>query len=301
MQQGMIFNIQRFSIHDGPGIRTTVFLKGCPLNCRWCSNPESKSRHRELLYNPRNCKRCHSCVAVCPEHAISVREDGYIQIDRNSCTRCEACTKVCLPAALYMEGRLVTVGDLMEEVLKDRAFYEKSGGGVTVSGGEPFFQPEFLLSFLRALKGAGIHTTIETTGFTAREALSHTLPFIDLLYFDLKHPDSVKHREKTDVGNERILENLAFALASGKDVVVRIPVIPGFNNTPEAVAGYMELFHTLKVRQAHLLPFHQYGAGKYDLMGLPYEYRDTPNMEKEALAGMKTSLEQAGCQVQLGG
>ncbi len=301
MQQGMIFNIQRFSIHDGPGIRTTVFFKGCPLNCRWCSNPESQSRHRELLYNPRNCRRCHSCVAACPEKAISVREDGYIQIDRNACTRCEACTKVCLPRALYMEGRLVTAGELVEEAIKDRPFYEKSGGGVTVSGGEPLFQAEFLLEFLQALKDEGIHTTVETTGFASREAFESVLPFIDLLYYDLKHPDSVKHRDKTGVGNERILENLAFAIASGKEMVVRIPVIPGFNNTPEAIAGYVELFQKLGIRQAHLLPFHQYGAGKYDLMGIPYEYRDTPNMEKEELADMKTSLEATGCQVQLGG
>jgi len=301
MTEGMVSNIQRFSIHDGPGIRTAVFFKGCPLRCAWCANPETQRTQAELLYNARDCRHCYACVAACPERAVSPREDGSVRIDRQKCTLCGACVRACNYGALYFEGRPYTVEELLEEVRKDRSFYEKSGGGVTISGGEPFFQPAFLLEFLKALGGEGIHTAVETSGFAPEEIFLSALPDIRLLFYDLKHPDSAQHRRMTGAGNERILSNLSAALEHGADVIVRIPVIPGYNDTPEATAAYREIFRSLGVKAVHLLPFHGYGAGKYDLMDIPYAYRDTPSTAKEQLEGMRAALAADNRFVQIGG
>ncbi|MDD3337748.1 MAG: glycyl-radical enzyme activating protein [Lachnospiraceae bacterium] len=298
--KGIVFNIQRFSIHDGPGIRTTVFLKGCPLNCRWCANPESKAPHRELLHTEKTCVHCGSCVAVCPNHALTLEEGRLVQ-KREKCAQCFACAKACPVHALQVEGDVCTVEELLVEVKKDEAFYKKSGGGVTLSGGEPLLQREFTLAFLKRLKAEGMHTTIETTGFASPEYFRSILEYVDMLYIDCKHPDSAEHERMTDVPNERVLENLEYAAAAGQEMVVRIPVIPHFNDAPEVTRQYIDLFRSIHIKQVHLLPFHQLGLAKWRALGQPYLFENEQNMKKEMLLPMKAMFEAAGIQAQIGG
>lgn len=300
MIQGLVFNIQRFCLHDGPGIRTNVFFKGCPLNCQWCSNPESQNICAEIAFNRRKCTQCLKCVDACPNGGILKLEDG-LRIDREKCMLCLNCINACYARALYIEGENYTVDELLTEVLKDLEFYKRSGGGVTLSGGEPLMQKEFVLEFLKTLKRHEIHVVAETTGCVDSESFNKMIGLIDILYFDVKHPDSAKHKEMTGEGNEQILHNLEIAVKSGREVVARLPVIQGYNNLKEAVNGYISLFYKTGVRKIHLLPFHNYGAGKYEMLGLDYAYKNTPNMEKEELTSMRDLLIQAGFEVQIGG
>jgi pyruvate formate lyase activating enzyme len=300
MIRGLVFNIQRFCLHDGPGIRTNVFFKGCPLNCRWCSNPESKNNRAEIVFNSRKCILCLKCIDACPNGGIIKTEDG-MRIDRDQCVMCLKCIDACVARALYIEGENYTVDELLAEVLKDSEFYKKSGGGVTLSGGEPLMQKDFVLEFLKALKKHEIHVVAETTGCIDSESFKQLIGMIDILYFDVKHPDNAKHKDMIGEGNEQILHNLEFAVKSGREVVARLPVIREYNNSQEAVDGYIRLFRKTGLKKIHLLPFHNYGAGKYEMLGLNYEYRNTPNMEKEELAPMRDVLMKAGFEVQIGG
>jgi len=297
---GRIFNIQRYSLHDGPGIRTTVFFKGCPLSCKWCGNPESQSSAAELCYDVVKCARCSACNRTCPTGSISFDESGgVIVINRETCTRCFRCVAVCPSRALFAEGTEYSVQSLMDEVQKDRVFYETSGGGVTLSGGEPLLQKDFVLAFLKELKACGLHVTVETSGQTG--FLEEALPFIDLLYFDVKHYDSGKHRAMTGAGNEQILENLKLAVSSGVELVARIPVIPGFNDSEKDWEMFYGLLRELGIINVHLLPFHQLGMGKYERMGLEYAFRSIPPMEREQLSDMQKTFAVSGMNTQIGG
>lgn len=298
--KGLIFNIQRFSIHDGPGIRTTVFFKGCPLNCRWCANPESKLPEKQIIHTPSSCIRCLSCVNVCPAHAI-VLEDGSVRLRNDRCTHCLSCVAACPTHALSAEGQEYTLDELIAEVKRDLPFMEKSGGGVTLSGGEPLLQKAFTLNFLKRLKEEHIHTVVETTAYTDTEYFKQLIPYVDLFYIDLKHPDDDLHRCMTDVSNQIILEHIRYAVLSEKDVVVRIPVIPRFNHSVGTAQRYTEVLTELGVTTVHLLPFHQMGLGKWEALGLDYLYRNDRNMRKEEVSEMKAVFERAGFQVQIGG
>ncbi len=204
---GTILHLQRLSTEDGPGIRTTVFYKGCPLSCHWCHNPESISIKPQVQWMKVHCIGCHTCIEVCPQHGLSAQPDG-IHRDLEVCTACGTCVEDCPSNAMEMLGKKVEIDELVTELLKDRAYFEKSGGGVTLSGGEPTLQPAFTLELLRSLKERGIQTALDTCGLCSPETLSELLPFVDVLLYDLKLADSVQHREWTGVGNERILENL---------------------------------------------------------------------------------------------
>lgn len=296
--EGTVFNIQKFSIHDGPGIRTTVFLKGCPLDCRWCANPESKSTVTELLHTPKLCAGCGSCVAACPEGGLRL-EGTTLHMDREKCRGCLACVAACPTHALTAQGERYTVEQVLDVVLQDKAFYQRSGGGVTLSGGEPLYQHDFALALLRACKDAGLHTTVETTGYV--DHFEDFLPYIDLLYMDCKHPDSARHQEMTGVPNEPILDNMRRAVRSGKQVVARIPVIPRFNHSVEIARQYVPLLQDIGVNTVHLLPFHQMGLGKWEALGLDYEYADDPNMKPEEVEPMQQVFLQAGFAAQIGG
>ena len=282
---GIIFNIQKFSINDGPGIRTTVFLKGCPLHCRWCSNPESQSALPQVLRDPKQCIGCHHCVAACPEHAVTLDETNALHFaPDNHCADCGRCVRECPAQALEIAGEKKTVQQVLDVVLQDRPFYEESGGGLTLSGGEMLLQPEFSLELLKAAKEEGIHTCCETTAFAAPDIFDRLLPYLDTLYIDMKHADAAKHAEYTGVPNGLCLENLAHAIAAGKDVLVRIPVIPGFNNSRADAEHMAERLAAIHAPRCQLLPFHQFGENKYDLLGRAYAYHDVTALTKDALA-----------------
>ena len=232
---GIVFNIQKFSVNDGPGIRTAVFLKGCPLRCRWCSNPESQRTKIQILWDTKKCIRCHHCVTVCPAHAISF-DNNDLRIDHDRCQSCGKCARECPARALVKEGQVKTVQQVLDVCLQDVPFYEESGGGVTLSGGEMLAQPEFAKAMYRALKEEGIHTCCETTGAASPALFREVVRDVDLLLFDVKHWDPQKHREYTGVTNELPYANMKYAISAGKDVLPRIPVIPGFNDSPEDAA-----------------------------------------------------------------
>ena len=295
---GIITNIQRFSLHDGPGIRTIVFFKGCPLSCKWCANPESLDPESALGYDFIKCIGCSACLDVCPNAALERGGEGII-IDTARCEACFSCTAVCPGHALYAEGTEYTIKQLMDEVLKDRPYFYKSGGGITLSGGEPLMQYEFAREFLRELKKAGINTIVETCGYTAN--FNDFIPYIDEIYFDVKHFDPAVHISGTGIDNALIVENLYAAVQKGKHVVARIPVVPDFNFERKNWDGLAGLLQDAGVKEAHLLPFHQLGSGKYKTMGLDYTYEKYRSIEKNELEEMKEFFTGRKIKTQIGG
>lgn len=279
---GTIFNIQKFSIHDGPGIRTVVFFKGCPLHCQWCSNPESQLMKRQILWNSKNCVHCRSCQSTCPHNAISLNL-SQIQIDNTLCQGCIQCVQTCPNKALSYEGEQKTVQEVLDIVLQDQAFYEESDGGITLSGGEFLLQPNFAKNLLISAKEEGLHTCCETTGFANSKIFLDCIEHLDMLLFDVKHWDEKKHIQATGVSNKPILENLKIAIQHNKNVLVRIPVIPGFNNSLTDAAMFCELFHQMGINTCQLLPFHQFGESKYPLLNKNYIYSNQPSLHQEDL------------------
>ena len=264
-----IFNIQHFSTEDGPGIRTTVFFQGCPLRCLWCSNPESQKPERQLAHRAPLCIRCGKCIEVCPHGALSVR-DGAIAVDRSRCDVCGSCVSVCPGHAMFFYGEPKTLTEVFGEVKRDAGYYADSGG-VTCSGGECMLQWEFVAALFRRCKAEGIHTTLDTCGQFSPEALDAVRDLTDLVLFDLKHIDSAAHQSYTGVGNERILRNLEACVRSGLRVWIRIPVIPGYNDSEENLRASADFIRDLDpTLHVDLLPYHRFGEGKYSMLGLPY-------------------------------
>lgn len=271
--QGTIFNIQHYSIHDGPGIRTTVFLKGCPLRCFWCQNPESQAARPQLFFNADRCQGCSLCVQACPEGAIEIVGDRS-RTNRNLCRGSGRCVQVCPHEARSLMGRTVTAGEVFEQVAADEVFYRGSGGGVTISGGEPLFQPEFTISLLKLCREAGIHTALDTSGYARWETMKRVLAHVDLVLYDLKHMDPDAHRRYTAVSNELILEN---AKKIGRElsipILARLPLVPGYNDSAENVAATARfVVSALGLSTVvHLLPYHRLGEAKYDRLERPGE------------------------------
>lgn len=296
---GMIFNIQKFSINDGPGIRTVVFFKGCPLKCTWCANPESQEPRLQILWDAKKCLHCETCVRSCPTQAVRA-VDGKIFVDHKKCSGAGVCSEggICIekcPAhALKPEGQRKTVAQIVEVVMQDLPFYEESGGGVTLSGGEATMQPEFAIELLRALKSKNIHTAIETTGFASPAIFRRIIEYVDLLLFDIKHWDENRHREKTGVSNATILQNMKFAIDAGKDVLPRLPVIPNYNDSTDDAEGFVRRLREVGATKVQLLPFHQFGESKYSMLGRDYEFSHVKGLHPEDLRDFQKVFVDAG-------
>ncbi|POP46274.1 glycyl-radical enzyme activating protein [Superficieibacter electus] len=297
--EGVLFNIQRYSLHDGPGIRTIPFFKGCPLACKWCSNPESQRPQPELIYKKNDCIRCGKCIEVCPQNALS--PDNPYFVDRERCVQCGECTKVCPTQALEMKGKRMTVNEVIRELQKEENLFRRSGGGVTLSGGEPLAQPEFARELLKACKAKGWHTAIETTGFTTKEVVEDVFPWIDLALTDIKAINPTVHEQNTGVNNSRILENL-LRISFITKVIVRIPLVPGVNDNEEEIRSIAEFAKLMSgVDTIHLLPYHTFGENKYTLLGRIYPMGDTPSLAENKIEKLKKIIESMGFHCHIGG
>ncbi|MEG0961305.1 MAG: glycyl-radical enzyme activating protein [Lachnospiraceae bacterium] len=296
---GTVFDIQRFSLHDGPGIRTIVFLKGCPLSCQWCSNPESQNRNPVIMYKKEDCLHCGRCITVCKRGAISPDNPGYI--DRNLCSGCGECANACPAGALVLKGKTMSVQQVIRELKKDATTYRRSGGGITLSGGEPLVQYEFASELLQACKGQGWNTAIETTGIGSKEAVEQVIPYVDTVLLDIKSMDKQQHEKFTGIENQLVIEN-APRISQISNTVIRVPVVPGFNYSIEAIKAIAEFAKTLTgIRTIHLLPYHTYGENKYDLLGREYALKEIKALKPEELEECKRAVESYGFQCIIGG
>ncbi|MEN6368871.1 MAG: glycyl-radical enzyme activating protein [Thermotogota bacterium] len=269
---GVVFDVKRFAIHDGPGVRTTVFLKGCPLRCAWCHNPESQERGPELLFWNERCVGCGACVSTCPHGAIVLPASGAKpETDRTRCTACGACVAVCNPRARTITGTTCTIDGLLTEVDRDALFYDQSRGGITLSGGEPLAQPEFSAELLRACQERRIHTAVDTCGFADEEALAAVAAHTDLFLYDVKLLDDERHRLWTGVSNTTILENLRWLSSEGKHLWIRYPLIPGVNDSEQDLMGLGRFVSRLPgVEAVQILPYHVAGERKFEHLGRRY-------------------------------
>jgi pyruvate formate lyase activating enzyme len=298
---GMILDIKKFAIHDGPGIRTTVFFKGCPLECWWCHNPESRDPAPEPVYRAARCIRCGRCVEACDAGAITMTDDGPA-VDDGRCRFSLACVEACPPEARQIIGRDMTVAEVMEEITGDVVFYDESGGGVTMSGGEPLAQPEFLGRLLLACRGAGIHTTLDTTGHAPPEVLDSVADDVDLFLYDLKLMDDARHRKYCGASNDLILENLRRLSGDGREIIVRVPLVPGITDDEanlEAIGSFvasLPAHHPLDI-----LPYQRLGIDKYDMMKRPCPLRDLQPPGDEAVESAVRVLAHSGGRIMVRG
>ncbi len=292
-QTGLVFDVQRFSLDDGPGIRTIVFLKGCPLRCLWCHNPEGLCARPEILYTPDHCTGCGRCAAACDNGCHTIA-DGVHVFRRENCTACGKCADACLNEALRLAGRRRTVDDVLEEVLLDRPFYEQSGGGLTVSGGEPLLQADFAAALLRAAKESGLNTCVETSGFGSAEALDAVAAQTDLFLFDIKETDAQRHPGCTGVPLAPISANLKRLAERQKPVILRCPIIPGCNDRTDHFAAVAALANEMpNVREIHVEPYHPWGRDKYDQLDRAPGYDRATPPDKEVAEGWATAIRAA--------
>ena len=299
---GVIFHIMRFSVHDGPGIRTAVFFKGCPLGCWWCHNPESQSFEPEILYSPDRCRLCGDCAAACPHGAIE--RTGERMTVSGDCRLCGTCVDACGADARSVAGRTMTVTEIMAEIERDVVFFDESGGGVTFTGGEPLGQPELLEALLARCRERRIHTTIETCGAAARESVLRIGGKADLILYDLKMLGPGRHAQFTGAPNRNILENLEALVAAGRPVTVRIPVVPGINDSAadvRAACDYLAKLSRLRLTRVELLPYHRAGTEKYRRLGREYVMEPTAAPAHAAMLGIAAEMEAAGIPVKIAG
>jgi len=295
---GLISGIERFAIHDGPGIRTLVFMKGCPLRCLWCSSPHTQKYTPELLYDATQCVECNTCVETCALNAISLSHETGVSVDAILCDYCGKCAENCPAKALELVGKKVTPDELVKEVSKDSAFFRRSKGGVTVGGGEPTFQAEFVAQFLALCKRQFYHTAIETCGYCQQAKLESLLEHLDLVYMDIKHMDDTRHRELTGVSNHLILKN-AQRVAQVRPLILRVPVIPGCNDNVDNIKATAKFASGLgkNLLKIELLPYHQFGLNTYIRMGRDYLLRDTEPPKRDQMEQLRQTIETYGVKV----
>lgn len=287
--QGTVSNIERYTLHDGPGIRTTVFLKGCPLRCLWCSNPESQESHPEIIYIKDRCSGCGRCLEVCEQNAI-VQESEFTPVKflYDLCNGCGLCVEQCAPEALTIAGKEMTAEAVCEVAARDILFYKHSQGGITLSGGEPLAQPEFSAEVLRLCQQKGIHTAIQTCGYAPINNLKKVVPFIDLIIYDIKHMNDKEHKRLTGVSNKLILENLRFLSAQRKRIIIQMALIPGFNDSAENMRAVFDLVKSLQsVEGLSLLSYHTLGVAKYHRLGREYQL---PNLSQTSKAYLEKKM-----------
>lgn len=299
-----IFNIQKYSIYDGPGIRTLVFFQGCPLRCLWCSNPEGQAFEPMILFNSNLCTSCGSCVPVCPEHLHAYSGTPPLHtVDHDGCTGCGACAHVCPQRALALGGKAMSVDEILAVVLEDREFYETSGGGVTVGGGEPLVQWLAVSALLDVCQREGVSSALETSGHAEAEVIRHIAPRVNLFLYDIKHMDSQRHRELTGVGNERVLKNLTWLLENGYNVRVRMPLVNGCNadeNEMRARGAFLAPWKDCAhFKGVDLLPYHKLGIHKYARLGRSYALDTCTPLDEERLSRLKAIFEEAAITVSI--
>jgi pyruvate formate lyase activating enzyme len=292
--RGRIFDIQKFSLHDGTGIRTLVFLKGCPLACAWCSNPEGQAFSAELVYSRDRClgtSECDRCMQACPAGAIGQDADGKVKIDRQLCDSCAVCAYVCPSEALQVSGDLVSLDHVMRVVEEDSGFYVRSGGGLTLSGGEPLSQADFVKKLLVTARSRGLDTVIETSGLCRWETLAEIAPLVDQIFYDIKCMDAEKHQRTTGVSNAGILENFRRLRRSFPEisVIVRTPVVPGVNDSEEEIGAIVEFVNAAGGAAGYeLLPYHRFGEAKYGKLGKTYPLKDTDPPAEERMTALRS-------------
>ena len=298
--KGIISEIERYAVKDGPGIRTVVFFKGCPLKCIWCANPETQKNTHQLMYWPTRCIGCKKCIQICPQKALSWNTTG-IMINRSNCISCNVCTNTCNSQALTMSGELKNVEEVLDTIKKDNSFYQVSGGGVTFSGGEATYQKDFLIQLAQRCKDEGISTCIETCGYASQEVYQDLLPYIDYFFFDLKLINEKAHKKYTGVSNKLILSNFCYLQDAGADVTVRIPIIPGINNTESNINDSI-LFLLEHAPGCHvsLLPYHRLGASKYSKLDMHYSLEELAPPSDEEMQSLKDLFVKHGFYVTIG-
>lgn len=300
MNTANIFNIQKFSVHDGPGIRTTIFFKGCPLSCHWCHNPESQSIKKQMLYDKDKCTLCGMCVKVCPENAITI-ENNVLTTDESKCTYCKKCEIYCIPGARQVAGKLYTVDEILKEALKDRVFYEQSKGGVTLSGGEPLVQIDFVLELLKRLKQEKIHTAVDTCGAVAFEHFERAAKFTDLFLYDIKLMDDEKHIFFTGVSNKLILDNLEKLSKIHDNINIRMVIIEGVNADEKHIQDTIAFLKGLEIKKINLLPYHDIAKHKYKKLSMEYKDEKMSKPSDEKMEELKNMLINEGYTVKIGG
>lgn len=302
--KGKILNIQKFSIHDGPGIRTTVFMKGCPLKCRWCHNPESISFGMDIMIDRDKCISCGSCADHCESGALKMIEGPkgvFLEADSSLCTDCGKCELFCLSEAITIVGKDMEVEKVFKEVLKDRVFYEESKGGVTFSGGEPLTQVDFLVDILKKLKAERIHTAVDTCGYVSFENFEKVMDYTDVFLYDLKIADEKKHLEYTGVSNKIIIENLQKLSNSGAQINIRMILVDGVNTSDEDIEKAVEILKSINVSHINILPYHNISTHKYKKLGLKYEESGMKVPSNARMEEIKKSFENKGYKVVVGG
>ncbi len=298
---GTVFDIKKFSIHDGPGIRTTIFLKGCPLSCLWCHTPESQSPHHEIQYFEYRCILCEDCASVCPNNAISFADDIRTW-DADICQFCGKCAEVCPTEAIQLVGEEATLAEIMQEIEKDVIYYDQSGGGVTFSGGEPLQQVDFLCDLLKKAKAHEIHTAVDTSGLAPWSSLEKILPYTDLFLYDLKIIDDEAHKKFTGVSNRVILQNLRQLASTQAKIRVRIPIIPQINDNEENLNAIIVFLANLaQIREVDLLPYHNIATDKYHRMAHDYALRNVKTPSDERMKELAEIFEKEGFSVKIGG